>query len=137
MDYKLRPKDWTQEIEDSLDQIRIDAPQQAWTITPYALGRATERGISYASITHAVRNGRIVEYQYIKDSERLLLRDEYGTCVSLDINNQVVITVYRNDPKDEHATLNERNYLSGWQVKLLQAHYMMLQESKEKGDLHE
>ena len=131
MDYKIRPQDFSQEMIESLDLIRGLIPQQPWTITDYAIGRAKERGISYANVKYAVQHGRIVEYQYVKDSERLLVRDSYGTCISLDINNHVVITVYFNDPRDEHSTLDESNYIRGWQIKLLQAHYMMLQEEKE------
>jgi len=134
MEYKLRPKDWTPEIEESLDLIRAFIPQQPWAMTDYATNRAIERNIPYANIKQAVQHGRIVEYQYLKDSERLLLRDVDGTCVSIDINSNLVITAYFNSPDDEHTTLNESNYIAGWQLKLLQAHFMMLQEEKEKGE---
>jgi len=131
MDYKIRPMDFSTKMADSITQLRQNVGQQTWHMTDYAINRAQERGLSYADVHHAVQHGRIIEYQYTKDSERLLLRDEYGTCIIFNMTTNCVVTAYHNDPKDNHATLNESNYITGYQLKLLQAHYMMLQEEKE------
>ena len=132
MDYKIRPMDFDTKMAASIEKLRQSVNQQAWHMTAYAINRAQERGLSYDDVHHAVQNGRVVEFQYTKDSERLLLRDEYGTCVAFNLTTNCVVTVYHNDPSDNHATLYESNYITGYQLKLLQAHYMMLQEAKEK-----
>lgn len=132
MDYKMRPTDFSPEMIESITKLLSSVHQQEWSITDYAVRRAQERGLSYADVHYAVQHGSIVEYQYTKDSERLLLRDEYGTCIVLDISTNCIVTAYHNDPMDNHATLNESVFLTGYQLKLLQAHYMMLQEAKER-----
>lgn len=73
--------------------------------------RATERHFSLEDAISAVRCGLVVEvHDDKKPSVRALVRDQKGTCVVVELGSLRIITVYYNDPADQHDTLNWNLY---------------------------
>jgi exonuclease III len=80
--------------------------------------RASERSFSGEEVAAAIKNGLVVEVHNDRKPEiRALVRDRKGTCVVVSLSDFTVITVYYNDPNDQHETLNWNVY--NWQVNLV------------------
>ncbi len=73
--------------------------------------RASERSFSVADAEAAIRNGLVVEVHNDRaPSLRALVRDSKGTCVIVELQTCLIISVYYNDPEDKHETLNWAPY---------------------------
>jgi hypothetical protein len=73
--------------------------------------RASERSFSVQQAVDALRNGLVVEVHNDRaPSLRALVRDKKGTCVVVELNTDMILTVYYNDPEDKHETLNWAPY---------------------------
>lgn len=78
----------------------------------HAAQKALERGISRTAMIAAVQTGRLVEYRDNGNEGRtVLVRDQFGTCVVVNLNRESVVTAFTNDPKDEHRSLDTNKYL--------------------------
>ena len=71
----------------------------------HARENAYKRNVNAEDIRRAVLKGDLIEYHVIEDRERALIRDEFGVSVVVDLNNSAIITAWRNNPTDNHATL--------------------------------
>ena len=81
-----------------------------WYYGGYVTERSKARDIGHAELMHAVRHGELIEWHDETGTERVLLRDELGICVVLDLDTRNIITVYRNNVGDNHATLDTCKY---------------------------
>ena len=84
---------------------------KGWKIRPYAKQRIKERGISIDKLFDVCREGELVEYHNENGTRRVLVRDEKGTCVIVDLDTRNIITVYENDPDNDHPNLQRDKYL--------------------------
>jgi hypothetical protein len=77
--------------------------------------RATERHFTFEDALETIKSGLIVEvHNDRKPDVRVLVRGKNGTCVVVSLVTWEVITVYYNDPEDNHYGLNYNLYR--WQV---------------------
>lgn len=73
--------------------------------------RATERHFTFDEAAAVVKGGLVVEVHNDKPGDvRCLVRNSQGTCVVVSLVRWEVITVYYNDPADQHETLNWNVY---------------------------
>tara|TARA_R110002020_G_C16006857_1_gene750760 strand:- start:200 stop:544 length:345 start_codon:yes stop_codon:yes gene_type:complete len=84
-----------------------------FTATGYTQMRMANREIPMGSVMEAIYNGTIIEMRVVDGTVRWLLRGEDGTCVSVSETTGDIITVYWNNPADNHNTLDKRVY-SWW-----------------------
>ena len=92
-------------------KLEVNSVKDKIQFNPYTLYRLEERNISIDDVRETILNGELIEYHYVDDERRILLRNKEGTCVVLDVSRGRVITVYKNDPDDNHKDLNRSNYL--------------------------
>lgn len=79
----------------------------------HGYNRAAERDFNLDDIQAAVRTGTVVELHNEAKEWRVLIRDRKGCCVVISLENWETVTVYYNDPQDNHDTLNHNRYHSG------------------------
>ena len=79
----------------------------SWHSQPYYVTRGRERNISRLSVYTAIAFGEVVE---AKDDDRVLMRHHSGVCVVVDVKTRTVVTVWFNDPQDQHWTLDLSQY---------------------------
>ena len=92
-------------------KLEANAVKDRIQFNPYTLNRLQERKISIEEVRETILSGELIEYHYVDDERRILLRSKEGTCVVLDVRRGRVITAYKNDPNDNHRSLNKSNYL--------------------------
>jgi hypothetical protein len=79
--------------------------------TSHFRDRASERVFSVQDAVNALRNGLVVEVHNDRaPSLRALVRDSKGTCVIVELQTGLIISVYYNSPDDKHETLNWAPY---------------------------
>lgn len=87
--------------------------------TTHFYDRASERSFSMEEAVAAIKGGLVVEVHNDRKPEiRALVRDQKGTCVVVSLTDFRVVTVYYNDPSDQHETLNWNAYR--WPVNLVE-----------------
>lgn len=59
---------------------------------------------------------RIIEFNTHSEDARVLLRHSTGLCFVVSLRTGDVVTAYRNDPTDTHATLQRSQYFKGLKV---------------------
>ena len=97
--------------------IRANA-DKAWSCNGHFSDRATERAFTLDDAKACVKGGLVVEVHNDKNPDvRALLRNSVGTCVVVSLKSWEIITVYYNDPTDEHHSLNWNAYR--WPVNLV------------------
>ena len=89
----------------------------AWHSQPYYAMRAQTRKIARFDVFRAIAYGQVIE---AKDDGRAVMRGQDGTCVVVSVPTRTVITVWYNDPSDNHYTLDLSQYtwytdLTKWQ----------------------
>ena len=84
---------------------------KGWAIKPYAKQRIKERNISIDKLFEVCREGELIEYHNEKGTRRVLLRDGQGTCVVADLDTKNIVTVFTNDPENQHDHLHRDKYL--------------------------
>jgi len=84
---------------------------QVQAATSHFYDRATERTFTMEDAVTAIRGGLVVEVHNDRPGDvRALVRNQKGTCVVLSLVRLTVVTVYYNDPADQHETLNWNAY---------------------------
>jgi hypothetical protein len=79
----------------------------------HGYNRAAERDFNLDDIRAAVRTGTVIELHNEAKEWRALARDRKGTCVVISLESWDTVTVFYNDPSDNHDTLNHNRYHSG------------------------
>ena len=79
--------------------------------------RCQTRKIARIAVFRAIAYGQVIE---AKDNGRAVMRGQDGTCVVVSVPTRTVITVWHNDPTDNHYTLDLSAYrwradLTVWQ----------------------
>lgn len=100
-----------------------------FTFVDYCYHRMSKRGISKRQVIRTLKHKNIIEYHFINNSHRALLRgkpDEYGRCVCVvvDFSKQNIVTAYYNKHTDEHDTLD---------LSIYDEHLDILEFVKKKG----
>lgn len=90
----------------------------AWRSQPYYIMRCQTRKIARIAVFRAIAYGRVIE---AKSDGRAVMRGTDGTCVVVSVPTRTVITVWHNDPTDNHYTLDLSAYtwytdLTKWQA---------------------
>jgi hypothetical protein len=84
--------------------------------------RASERHFTLAQAVDAVASGKPVEVSKVGNDIRALFRRQSGpsagTCAVVSLITWNIITVYYNDPRDTHDTLNHSLYR--WNVDVVE-----------------
>lgn len=100
----------------------LDALIDDLKFIPYAIKRMEERRITIDEVLSSVRLGEIIEaHNIIPDDIRVLVRHAvkdttYSVCPVVSLKNKIVVTVYVNETKDNHETLDWSLY--NWKVDL-------------------
>ena len=89
---------------------------RTWSATDHFYDRAADRNFTFADARAALRFGRVIEIHNDRGEWRVLVRSHLGTCVVLSLENFKIVTVYDNDPEDNHDTLNRSAYRNGESV---------------------
>ena len=99
-----------------LDSILKNIDTQNTYIVFHAKQRMKEKNIKFGDVFSVFSGYEIIEVNIPKqDDVRVLLRSKkaiHGSnvCISYGINNNVVITAYKNSLEDKHRTLVYENY---------------------------
>ena len=139
--HKIRSQDFSVQMKTNIGLVMKNAYRDKWYITNHLYERAIEKGITRKQIWDCIINGRVLEYQWKDNFERLLFRDKdkptdtdstKHTCVVIDLNDHHIVTAYMNDVNDNHGTLRQDEYVSGWQLDLMKSQYILTQNEKER-----
>jgi len=90
--------------------------QSKWAIGKHATGRMATKGIEREQVLDVLSTGRMVEVNRNNDL-CALFRKEYGNeavCVVVSLETRWVVTVWKNQARDKHRTLDATKYL--WDV---------------------
>ena len=99
-----------------LDSILKNIDTQNTYIVPHAKLRMKQKDIKFRDIFSVFSGYEIVEINIPKEDDvRVLLRSKKvihgnNVCISYGLNNNVVITAYKNSLEDKHKTLVYKNY---------------------------
>ena len=99
-----------------LDNILKNIDTQNTYIVPHAKLRMKQKDIKFRDVFSVFSGYEIIEINIPKEDDvRVLLRSKKVTqgsnvCISYGINNNVVVTAYKNSLKDKHKTLIHENY---------------------------
>ena len=99
-----------------LDSILKNIDTQNTYIVPHAKLRMKQKDIKFRDIFSVFSGYEIVEINIPKEDDvRVLLRSKKvihgnNVCISYGLNNNVVITAYKNSLEDKHRTLVYENY---------------------------
>lgn len=75
--------------------------------------RATDRHFTLEDASATLRTGTVIEIHNDKGDWRAVIRSQNGTCAVVSLESNRVLTVYYNDPEDNHDTLNHGLYHGG------------------------
>lgn len=99
-----------------LDSILKDIDIQHTYIVPHAKQRMKQKNIKFRDVFSVFYNYEIIEVNIPKEDDvRVLLRSKKAihgnnVCISYSLNNNVIITAYKNSLEDKHRTLVYKNY---------------------------
>ena len=99
-----------------LDNILKNIDTQNTYIVFHAKQRMKQKNIKFRDVFSVFSNYEIIEVNIPKEDDvRVLLRSKKATqgnniCISYGLNNNVVITAYKNSSQDKHRTLIYENY---------------------------
>ena len=99
-----------------LDNILKNIDTQNTYIVFHAKQRMKQKNIKFRDVFSVFSNYEIIEVNIPKEDDvRVLLRSKKATqgnniCISYGLNNNVVITAYKNSLEDKHRTLVYENY---------------------------
>lgn len=86
----------------------------SWISKSHYEVRARERNITRLEVYQAIYQGKVVE---AKDDNRVVMRSVSGICVVIELTTRKVVTVWYNDPQDQHWTLDLSQYR--WTINLV------------------
>ena len=99
-----------------LDNILKNIDTQNTYIVFHAKQRMKQKNIKFRDVFSVFSNYEIIEVNIPKEDDvRVLLRSKKiiqgcNVCISYGLNNNVVITAYKNSLEDKHRTLVYENY---------------------------
>ena len=99
-----------------LDSILKNIDTHNTYIVFHAKQRMKEKNIKFGDVFSVFSNYEIIEVNIPKEDDvRVLLRSKKAiqgnnVCISYGLNNNVIITAYKNSLKDKHKTLIHENY---------------------------
>ena len=99
-----------------LDSILKNIDTHNTYIVFHAKQRMKEKNIKFGDVFSVFSNYEIIEVNIPKEDDvRVLLRSKKAihgnnVCISYGLNNNVVITAYKNSLEDKHKTLVYENY---------------------------
>ena len=107
---------FTEDEKLMLDNILKNIDTQNTYIVSHAKQRMKQKNIKLRDVFSVFSSYEIIEVNIPKEDDvRVLLRSKkaiHGSniCISYGINNNVVITAYKNSLEDKHRTLVYKNY---------------------------
>ena len=99
-----------------LDSILKNIDTKNTYIVPHAKQRMKQKNIKFRDVFSVFSGYEIIEVNIPKqDDVRVLLRSKKiiqgsNVCISYGLNNNVVVTAYKNSSQDKHRTLVYENY---------------------------
>lgn len=86
-----------------------------WKFRPHSTHKMVERGASTMDVLESLKNFNIIEFHKKEGEVRVLIRGTSiiyndNICVVVAPNTNEVVTAYFNDVKDNHFTLDMRQY---------------------------
>ena len=107
---------FTEDEKLMLDNILKNIDTQNTYIVPHAKSRMKEKNIKFRDVFSVFSSYEIIEVNIPKEDDvRVLLRSKKvrhgnNVCISYSLNNNVIITAYKNSSQDKHRTLVYENY---------------------------
>lgn len=94
---------------------------ESWKVTPHLMDRIDERGGSFEDILSIIYNGTIIEYHLRSGKSRILIRGKkaFGDsviCAVFEPKTMNVITLYWNNSRDNHSTIDMTPYIADLDV---------------------
>jgi hypothetical protein len=87
----------------------------SWVSRGHYAVRGRERSITRREVYEAILFGLPGE---VNDKDRVVMRHASGVCVVVELPTHTVVTVWYNDPQDQHWTLDISQYR--WTVNLVE-----------------
>lgn len=84
---------------------------EPWEDSEHLWFKKEERKITDIEVATAIQNGEVIEYNELKGTRRVLLRDGDNVCVVVDLDTHRVITVFKD--LDEYRKMTNAKYLLG------------------------
>jgi hypothetical protein len=81
--------------------------------SPHFYDQAADRHFTLDDASKTLHTGLVIEVHNDKGEWRAVVRSKNGTCVVVSLESNRVLTVYSNDPTDNHDTLNHGLYHGG------------------------
>ena len=87
-----------------------------WSFGPHFADNAEKRNLVLTQefATEIITDGTLIEFHTLQGSRRVILRHmPTGMTIVLDLDGHVVVSVWHNDVKDNHLSLDTTKYLFG------------------------
>jgi len=81
-------------------------------LTSHAHEQSEHHKVERFELEWTLRNGCLIEFHNEAGTRRILLRS-CGVCAVIDLDERVIVTVYRNQEGDHHTTLDYSVYQAG------------------------
>ena len=94
--------------------------------------RAGDRHITLADAAETLRTGSVIEIHNDRGEWRALVRSRIGTCVVVSLESNLVLTVYYNNPTDNHETLNHSLYQGGKAIDAVAVIKNLVQQRRQR-----
>ena len=91
----------------------LRGPRQPWDVTGHCSERMADWHLTLADLDQCFQYGVLIEVSHDGQHLRCLLRDSNGICIVLVPARWLIVTCWRNDPSDNHATINHGAYHRG------------------------
>lgn len=84
-----------------------------YRICDHARDRMNQKGVDSGEVDWCLKRGKIIEFNTNTGSRCVLLRDNTGVCVVVNLDWCYVVTVFRNNRWDRHDSLDQNQYNRG------------------------
>jgi transcription elongation factor len=104
-------KHYTQMSEKEIRVISLLVKSSNFKLNDYSKFRMNERNVTVENLVSAIRKGEVIEvHNNVGSDIRVLLRDDRGNCAVVSLMDKKVVTCFKNNPNDNHATINRSLY---------------------------
>lgn len=106
-------KHYTQMTQAEQTSLMLAVRIGSFVTTPYSEGRLAQRTLAPTTIQALQAYGKVIEAHKVGEDLRVLLRGKVkgqGACAVFSLTKGLIITAYKNDGNDHHATLDKTIY---------------------------
>lgn len=82
----------------------------SWKDSEHLWFKKERRDITDEEVSDAVEHGEVIEYNELKGTRRVLLKNTNGICVVVDLDTKQIITAFKDNAKSSRG-FNSAKYL--------------------------